>query len=268
MKRSTPSLPNARASKQARKASPLDLASIHRHRKLENALFGHAVTRFHSAVFKVAAVLPELVEFRNELDEHNATAEQRSMDAKSIAKRTKKAMKAKFEQSGVSSALELIKEATGANKEPRDTRKWYSKNTLSCREQHRLPCGPRSLTVSGFKPGEIYGPENIITGIYSESRGVGPDDDSNPNAGREGNRTLGSCVQWGLPPSGAGEAKPGRIMVLWEKKRFQPVLHVVKGVYYILEQSTDASDAAVLRLMDINEFMKLRLNGRAVEWRI
>ena len=98
--------------------------------------------------------------------------------------------------------------------------------------------------------------------------GYGPDDDSTPNAGREGNRTLGSCVQWGLPPSGVGEAMPGRIMVLWEKKRFQPVLHVVKGVYYILEQSTDASDAAVLRLMDINEFMKLRLNGRAVEWRI
>lgn len=268
MKRPTPSLPNARAAKQARKASPLKLASIHGHRKRENALFGHAVTRFHSAVFKVAAVLPDLVDFRIELDDHNATAEQRSMDAQSIVKRTKKAMKAKFKQSGVSSALALVNEATGAKKEPRDTRKWYSKNTLSCREQNRLPCGSRSLTMSGFKPGDIYGPENIITGIYSESSGVGPDDHSNPNAGREGNRTVGPCVQWGLPPSGAGEAKPGRIMVLWEKKRFKPVLHVVKGVYYILEQSTDASDHAVLRLMDINEFMKLRLNGRAVEWRI
>ena len=248
--------------------SSLFLKDIHKARRRESRLFDHAKTKVEASVFKIASTLEALLQYRAELDAHNSTTENRSSDAESIRKRTKRAMKAKFVELRVSPAMDIIKEATGANKDFPNTRDGFSKNTLCCREQTHLPCGSRSLTVANFSPGDVYGHHNIITGIYTESRGIDDTDESNPNAGREGNRSFGPYVQWGLPPSGAGQAQAGRLIVIWEKKRFSPVLHVLKGVYYILDESTDSNDAAVLRLVEINHFMKKRLNGKAVEWRI
>jgi hypothetical protein len=248
--------------------SSLRLHDIHRARRREGRLFGHAKTQVEASVLKIASSLEALLQFRTELDTHNSTTGNRSSDAESIHKCTKRAMKAKFVELRVAPAIDIINEATGADKNFPKTRDGFSKNTLCCREQTHLPCGSRSLTVANFNPGDVYGHHNIITGIISESRGIDDTDENNTNAGREGNRSFGPYVQWGLPPSGAGEAQAGRLIVLWEKKRFSPVLHVFKGVYYILEESTDSNDASVLRLVEINHFMKKRLNGKAVEWRI
>ena len=256
------------ASQSVSTGSILHLGDIHRSRRRELRLFSHAKTQVDASVFKIASSLEALLQYRTELDAHNSATENRSSDAESIRKRTKSAMKAKFVELRVSPALDIIKEATGADKNFPKTRDGFSKNTLCCREQTHLPCGSRSLTVANFNPGDVYGHHNIITCIYTESRGIDDTDESNPNAGREGNRSLGPYIQWGLPPSGAGEAQAGRLIVLWEKKRFSPVLHVLKGVYYILDESVDSNDAAVLRLVEINHFMKKRLNGKAVQWHI
>ena len=139
-----------------------------------------------------------------------------------FAKRTKRAMKAKFVELRVSPAIDIIKEATGANKDFPNTRKGFSKNTLCCREQNPIfHVVLVRLRVANFSPGDVYGHHNIITGIYTESRGIDDTDESNPNAGREGNRSFGPYVQWGLPPSGAGQAQAGRLIVIWGKKALQ-----------------------------------------------
>ena len=267
MKRAATNLSSNRApnsSNRARKRVSLNLSLLAKNRKRENGLFNSAVQQLHSAVSQIAADLPLLVEFRQVLDEHNQSDDQHCTDVELVRKRTKKIIKAKFKASGIVQALDITNEATGYNLEVTNTRRWFSKNTLCCREQHRLPCGSRSLSVSNFKG--IYGPHSVITGIYSEPRGQ--DTVEQDNAGRGGNRTLGACVQWGLPPTGAGEAQAGRLIVLWDKKHCSPVLHAVKGVYLILEESTDANGAAVLCLVEVNHYLKLCLNGKAVEWKI
>tara|TARA_B110000483_G_C17954482_1_gene449574 strand:- start:15 stop:749 length:735 start_codon:yes stop_codon:yes gene_type:complete len=243
----------------------LNLSLLAKNRKREDRLFNSAVQQLHSAISQIAADLPLLVEFRQVLDEHNQSDDDQQ-DAELVRKRTKKIIKAKFKASGIGQALDIANEAAGYNLEVTNTRHWFSKNTLCCREQHRLPCGSRSLSVSNFKPGGLYGPRSVITGIYSEPRGQ--DTVEQDNAGRGGNRTLGACVQWGLPPTGAGEAQAGRLIVLWDKKHCSPVLHAVKGVYLILEASTDANEAAVLRLVEVNHYLKMCLNGKNVEWKI
>lgn len=254
------------ASQRVSETSSLDLRAIHKLRKRADGHFGHAVAKLEASVFKIASALDELLQFRTELDDHNSASENRSSDAESIRKQTKKAMKSKYKTMHLTCAMGLLADAMGNGKDFPNNREGFSKNTLCCREQHRLPCGSRSLSVGNFTSGDVYGHHNIITGIISESRGIDETEENNTNAGREGNRSFGPYVQWGLPPSGVGEAQAGRLIVLWEKKRFSPVLHVLKGVYYILEESVDSNAAAVLRLVEVCHFMKKRLNDNPVEW--
>ena len=247
----------------------IDLYAIHSARRNESRMFAKAKAIIEASVFIIASSLEGLLQYRSDLD--NGIVPPPHSDASTaelVRKRTKRAMKAKFLETGVAYAMDIINKATGTAKNFYKTRNGFSKNTLCCREQTHLPCGNRSLTVSGFSTGGVYNHNNIITGIYTESKGIEQTNESNNNAGREGNRSTGPFVQWGLPPSGSGEAKAGRIIVLWEKKHFSPVLHVLKGVYYILKEDVDSNAAAVLCLIEMNYFLKKRLNGESVEWRI